>query len=116
MSSDLESFKRLIDIGIALSAEKDTDTLMETILLEAKDIGNADGGTLYRRNKEDQQRNEKVNITEQNKQSVIRAVAHTPPGAGQETDDAKCVGVGGNIYQGGITGFSRQQKRADDKR
>jgi len=54
MSSDLESFKRLIDIGIALSAEKDTDTLMETILLEAKDIGNADGGTLYRRNKDDQ--------------------------------------------------------------
>lgn len=54
MSSDLESFKRLIDIGIALSAEKDTNTLMETILLEAKDIGNADGGTLYRRNKHDQ--------------------------------------------------------------
>ncbi len=54
MSSDLASFKRLIDIGIALSAEKDTDTLMETILLEAKDIGNADGGTLYRRTKDDQ--------------------------------------------------------------
>ena len=53
MSSDQASFKRLIEIGIALSAEKDTNKLMETILLEAKDIGNADGGTLYIRTKED---------------------------------------------------------------
>ncbi len=53
MSSEQASFKRLIDIGIALSAEKDTDKLMETILLEAKGIGNADGGTLYIRTKED---------------------------------------------------------------
>jgi HD-GYP domain-containing protein (c-di-GMP phosphodiesterase class II) len=53
MPSDQASFKRLIDIGIALSAEKDTNKLMETILLEAKDIGNADGGTLYIRTKED---------------------------------------------------------------
>lgn len=53
MSSDHASFRRLIDIGIALSAEKNTDKLMETILLEAKDIGNADGGTLYFRTKED---------------------------------------------------------------
>lgn len=52
MSSDPASFKRLIDIGIALSAEKDTNKLMETILLEAKDIGSADGGTLYIRTKE----------------------------------------------------------------
>lgn len=54
MASDQASFRRLIDIGIALSAEKDTNKLMETILLEAKDIGNADGGTLYIRTKEDQ--------------------------------------------------------------
>lgn len=53
MSSDQASFKRLIEIGIALSAEKDTNKLMETILLEAKDIGNADGGSLYIRTKED---------------------------------------------------------------
>ena len=52
MSSEQASFKRLIDIGIALSAEKDTDKLMETILLEAKDIANADGGTLYRRTRD----------------------------------------------------------------
>jgi HD-GYP domain-containing protein (c-di-GMP phosphodiesterase class II) len=52
MSSDLVLLRRLIDIGIALSAEKDTNKLMEIILLEAKDIGNADGGTLYIRTKE----------------------------------------------------------------
>ena len=51
--SEQPSFKRLIDIGIALSAEKDSNRLMETILLEAKDIGRADGGTLYIRNRED---------------------------------------------------------------
>lgn len=54
MASEQLSFKRLIDIGIALSAEKDSDRLMEMILLEAKDIGGADGGTLYIRNREDQ--------------------------------------------------------------
>lgn len=41
------SFKRLIEIGVALSAEKDSNLLMEHILLEAKDMSNADGGTLY---------------------------------------------------------------------
>lgn len=53
MSSEQASFKRLIDIGIALSSEKDTDRLMERILLEAKDIGGADGGTLYIRTRDD---------------------------------------------------------------
>lgn len=47
------SFERLIEIGIALSAERDTDRLMETILLEAKDLSNADGGTLYLRTEDD---------------------------------------------------------------
>jgi HD-GYP domain-containing protein (c-di-GMP phosphodiesterase class II) len=41
------SFRRLIDIGVALSAEKDSKRLMEHILLEAQDMSNADGGTLY---------------------------------------------------------------------
>jgi HD-GYP domain-containing protein (c-di-GMP phosphodiesterase class II) len=40
-------FARLIEIGIALSAERDHDRLMERILIEAKDLTNADGGTLY---------------------------------------------------------------------
>lgn len=42
-----ESLTRLIDIGIALSAEKNPERLMERILLEAKDLANADAGTLY---------------------------------------------------------------------
>ena len=54
MPSDQASFRRLIDIGIALSADKDTNSLMERILLEAKDMGNADGGTLYIRTKDDE--------------------------------------------------------------
>ena len=41
------SLQRLIDIGISLSAERDTNVLMENILLEAKSLSNADGGTLY---------------------------------------------------------------------
>ena len=40
-------FKRLTEIGIALSAEKNVDRLLETILVEAKRIANADGGTIY---------------------------------------------------------------------
>jgi len=37
----------LADIGLSLSKEKDMDVLLEKILLEAKRITNADGGTLY---------------------------------------------------------------------
>ena len=51
--SEASSFQRLIEIGIALSAEQDTDRLMERILLEAKDLTNADGGTLYLKTKDD---------------------------------------------------------------
>ena len=47
MSLDLNSANRLIEIGIALSSEKDIDVLMEKILLEAMDLSDADGGTLY---------------------------------------------------------------------
>ena len=54
MSAEQASFKRLIDIGIALSAEKNPARLMETILLEAKAIGQADAGSLYIRTKQDQ--------------------------------------------------------------
>jgi HD-GYP domain-containing protein (c-di-GMP phosphodiesterase class II) len=42
-----ERLQRLINIGIALSAEKDPDVLLEQILMGAKEITNADGGTLY---------------------------------------------------------------------
>ncbi|MBT3702342.1 MAG: GAF domain-containing protein [Alphaproteobacteria bacterium] len=47
-SGDNEArLKRLIDLGIALSAERDHNRLIERILLEAKDLYDADGGTLY---------------------------------------------------------------------
>ena len=47
MKIDAEAYRRLIDIGLALSAEKDTDGLLERILVEAKTMVNADAGTLY---------------------------------------------------------------------
>jgi HD-GYP domain-containing protein (c-di-GMP phosphodiesterase class II) len=40
-------YRRLIDLGIALSAERHHDRLMELILSGAKELTNADGGTLY---------------------------------------------------------------------
>ena len=42
-----EQIKNLSKIGVALSKEKDMGKLLETILLEAKRISAADGGTLY---------------------------------------------------------------------
>ena len=41
------AYRRLIEVGIALSAEKDHQRLMENILLTAKDFTHADAGTLY---------------------------------------------------------------------
>jgi len=41
--------KELNAIGIALSAEKDHNRLLEMILIRSKEITNADGGTLYTR-------------------------------------------------------------------
>lgn len=43
----LERIDKLTEIGLALSAEKDTLRLLEMILLGAKELTNADGGTLY---------------------------------------------------------------------
>ena len=48
-----KSFKRLIEIGLALSQERDHNRLMERILQEAKSLCNADAGTLYLRNDDD---------------------------------------------------------------
>jgi HD-GYP domain-containing protein (c-di-GMP phosphodiesterase class II) len=39
--------KRLTQIGLALSAEKDPNQLLEYIVIEAMNISHADGGTLY---------------------------------------------------------------------
>ena len=46
-----ELFRRLEElnrVGISLSRQKDTNRLLEAILVAAKEITNADGGTLYR--------------------------------------------------------------------
>jgi hypothetical protein len=43
----LKRLERLNAIGIALSAERDAPCLLEMILLGAKEITGADGGTLY---------------------------------------------------------------------
>ncbi|MFA6051989.1 MAG: HD domain-containing phosphohydrolase [Methylobacter sp.] len=52
LSADMQKImgqvEKLTDIGIALSAEKDAARLLEKILLGAKSITNADGGTIYR--------------------------------------------------------------------
>jgi HD-GYP domain-containing protein (c-di-GMP phosphodiesterase class II) len=44
----LSRLDKLNEIGAALSKERDLSRLLETILLAAKEITNADGGTLYR--------------------------------------------------------------------
>lgn len=49
-------YQKLIEIGIALSAERNHARLMEQILLEAKDLCNADGGTLYLRTEDNRLR------------------------------------------------------------
>jgi len=41
------AYPRLIELGIALSAEHNHARLLEKILLGAKELTNADGGTLY---------------------------------------------------------------------
>ena len=46
-------YLRLVEIGIALSVERDHNRLMERILLEAKGLCHADGGTLYLRTPDD---------------------------------------------------------------
>ena len=45
--------EHLIDLGISMGAERDTAHLMETILVGAKEIANAEGGTLYLRDADD---------------------------------------------------------------
>ncbi len=49
----LARIEKLNQIGIALSAEKDTSRLLESILIGAKELTNADAGTIYTRTEED---------------------------------------------------------------
>jgi HD-GYP domain-containing protein (c-di-GMP phosphodiesterase class II) len=48
VSDLLKRLERLNQVGVSLSRERDINRLLETILLAAKSITNADGGTLYR--------------------------------------------------------------------
>jgi len=43
----IKHIKQLTEIGLALSAEKDIGTLLELIVDKARDLSNADAGTLY---------------------------------------------------------------------
>lgn len=45
--SILDAYRALVEIGIAVSRREDIDSLLETILLAAKRLARADGGTLY---------------------------------------------------------------------
>ncbi len=47
MDKNPQRLEKLIEVGIALSSERDIQRLLELILLGAKAITNADGGTLY---------------------------------------------------------------------
>jgi len=49
MSNDFSAsaLRHLINIGVELSTEEDTTTLLEHILMSAKQLANADGGTIY---------------------------------------------------------------------
>ncbi len=55
-SSVLERLRQLTEVGIALSAQKDNQRLLEQILVSAKAMTNADGGTLYLRTDDDRLR------------------------------------------------------------
>ena len=52
LEEKLEKLELLMRIGTALSAERSKDRLIEMILLEAKALCNADGGTLYLRSED----------------------------------------------------------------
>jgi GAF domain-containing protein len=45
--NQLRLLRKVIPIGVSLSAEKDFNRLLETLVVEAQGVTNADGGTLY---------------------------------------------------------------------
>ena len=53
LSDAQRRLEKLVELGIRLSAERDSINLMETILRGAKELCNADGGTLYLRTHDD---------------------------------------------------------------
>ena len=45
--NQLRLLRRVIPVGVSLSAEKDFNRLLETVVIEAQTVTNADAGTLY---------------------------------------------------------------------
>ena len=64
MKNTQNNLKKLIDIGIALSKEKNINILLEMILNEARIISNSDGGTVYLLSKDDKKLNFEIMQTE----------------------------------------------------
>jgi HD-GYP domain-containing protein (c-di-GMP phosphodiesterase class II) len=68
MDNSISHIKKLTQIGIALSAEKNLDRLLEMIVEEARQFTQADGGTLYIRSDDETQlhfsiiQNETLNV------------------------------------------------------
>jgi HD-GYP domain-containing protein (c-di-GMP phosphodiesterase class II) len=52
LAATRQRLERLVDLGIALSSERDSGKLMDLILMGAKELSNADGGTLYMRDED----------------------------------------------------------------
>ncbi len=47
MNKSIDRLQQILDIGIALTAEKDPNKLLDLIIKTAMDLTNSDGGTLY---------------------------------------------------------------------
>lgn len=54
LNASQAKLRRLVETGISMSAEQNSDKLMELLLMGAKDLTNADGGSLYVLNDENQ--------------------------------------------------------------
>ena len=96
--------ERLNSIGIALSAERDPVKLLEQILLGAKDITNADGGTIYSLGEDDQLRFEILRSDSLNlwiggtsgKQIPFTSIPlHLPDGSPNRTSVVACAVLDG---------------------
>ena len=64
MKNTQNNLKKLIDIGIALSKEKNINILLEMILNEARIISNSDGGTVYLLSEDNKKLNFEIMQTE----------------------------------------------------
>ncbi|WP_050750757.1 HD domain-containing phosphohydrolase [Paramagnetospirillum magneticum] len=68
--------ERVVDLGIAMSSERDHGVLMEMILMGAKELTNADGGTLYIR---DDDNNLRFQIIRNDTLNIRMGGAHEDP-------------------------------------